>query len=451
MVQVFTAYAKYIMLLMIVIITIDCFMSLRIKNESYRKWKYYKINICTALMHMLGFFVLFMHKFDITILIFYISQSVFYFVYLLMFRKIYKTANLLLLNMIYLLSSIGFIMLTRLNYDQAIRQFMFLVIAGMISLIIPKFIEKLTMAKVLAGIGGVIGLALLAVVLVKGKITYGANLSINIAGFAFQPSEFVKLSFILLIAMLFRKRNDFIRVCFATLIAMAHVGILVLSNDLGGALIFFMTYLFMLYVATKTPWYFLMGFLIGCVAAVVAYELFSHVQIRVAVWLDPWSVIDKEGYQIAQSLFAIASGGFTGVGLYMGLPTKIPVVTKDFIFSAICEEMGGLFGLCLIFICLCVFLQFVYIASKNDIKFYKLIGIGIASQYIVQVFLNIGGGLKMIPSTGVTLPFVSYGGSSLIGIMLMFAVMQGLVGMKKGEELNEEEQEESIAINDETQ
>ena len=126
--------------------------------------------------------------------------------------------------------------------------------------------------------------------------------------------------------------------------------ILVLSRDLGGALIFFVAYMAMLYVATRKPLYFAGGLLAGSVAAVIAYKLFNHVRVRVVAWKTPLKVIDKEGYQICQSLFAIGTGGFFGLGLYQGMPDKIPVVEQDFIFAAISEELGGMFALCLILV-----------------------------------------------------------------------------------------------------
>ena len=220
--------------------------------------------------------------------------------------------------------------------------------------------------------------------------------------------------------------------------AAAHVLVLVASKDLGGAFIFFMTYLCMLFVATSNWFYLGAGLLGGSGAAVLAYHLFAHVRVRVEAWQNPWADIDNRGYQIAQSLFAIGTGGWFGSGLFQGMPYKIPVVEKDFIFAAIFEEMGGIFAVCVLLICLGCFIQFMMIASRMQAAFYKLIAFGLGIVYIVQVFLTVGGVVKFIPSTGVTLPFVSYGGSSIFSTFILFHIVQGLYILKRNEEDYEE-------------
>jgi cell division protein FtsW (lipid II flippase) len=165
------------------------------------------------------------------------------------------------------------------------------------------------------------------------------------------------------------------------------------------------------------------------------YFLFSHVQARVAAWQDPLSVIDDAGYQVSQSLFAIGTGGWFGLGLGQGLPEKIPVVTKDFIFAAISEEMGGIFALCLIMVCLSCFFMIMNVAMRLKDPFYRLSGVGLGTTYALQVFLTIGGVIKFIPSTGVTLPLVSYGGSSLLSTMIVFGIIQGLYIVEFNERL----------------
>lgn len=171
---------------------------------------------------------------------------------------------------------------------------------------------------------------------------------------------------------------------------------------------------------------------------VSAYFVMSHVHTRVIAWLNPLAYADNEGYQVTQSLFAIGTGGWFGSGLYQGMPTKIPVVTKDFVFSAISEELGGVFALCLILVCISCFLMFLNIAMQIRDPFYKLIALGLGVVYGIQVFLTLGGVTKFIPSTGVTLPLVSYGGSSLISTMILFAIIQGLY-VRKSEEVTKNE------------
>lgn len=222
------------------------------------------------------------------------------------------------------------------------------------------------------------------------------------------------------------------------MVAAAHLLVLVISKDLGSALIFFVTYLLMLFIATSNWFYLGAGAGCGVMAAAVAYKLFSHVRVRVEAWQNPWNDIAGKGYQVTQALFAIGTGGWFGMGLYQGMPKKIPVVEKDFIFAAISEELGGIFALCIILICLGCFLQFMLIATKMQAVFYKLIAFGLGIVYIVQVFLTIGGVIKFIPSTGVTLPFISYGGSSILSTFILFGVIQGLFILKRNEEEEED-------------
>jgi cell division protein FtsW (lipid II flippase) len=264
-------------------------------------------------------------------------------------------------------------------------------------------------------------------------VTGGAKLSFTVASITIQPSEFVKIIFVFFIACLLYDVTDFHRVCVATVAAAIHVLILVLSTDLGAALIFFVTYIIMLYVATQKPLYFFGGLGVGALAAVVASKLFSHVQVRVSAWKDPFASIHGGGWQIAQSLFAIGTGGWFGLGLYQGMPETIPVGTSDFVFAAISEELGGVFAICIIMVCFSCFMMILNIAMQIKDQFYKLIALGLGCVYGIQVFLNIGGVIKCIPSTGVTLPFVSYGGSSILCTIVMFAVIQGLYIMRQDE------------------
>ena len=224
--------------------------------------------------------------------------------------------------------------------------------------------------------------------------------------------------------------------------AAAHVLILVISTDLGAALIFFVVYLIMLYVATRQPLYAVAGLGAGVLAAVAGYHLFSHIQVRVEAWQDPIATYTGSGYQVAQSLFAIGTGGWFGTGLFQGQPDTIPVAETDFIFSAITEEMGVIFGLCIILICVSCYVMFLNIAMELHNRFYKYVALGLGTCYIFQVFLQIGGVTKFIPSTGMTLPFVSYGGSSMLSTMIMFGIIQGLYIVREDEEEQIEKEKE---------
>ena len=235
-------------------------------------------------------------------------------------------------------------------------------------------------------------------------------------------------------AGLLLRAKSFKDIVVATALAALHVLILVVSTDLGSALIFFITYLIMLYVASRNVLYLAAGLGSGSLAAVAAYFLFSHVRVRVEVWLNPFADYAGNGYQIAQSLFAIGAGGWFGTGLFQGSPTAIPIVEQDFMFSAVTEELGGIFSICLILVCLSCFIMILNIAMRLSNPFYRLVALGLGTMYAVQVFLTVGGTMKFIPLTGVTLPFVSYGGSSMLSTLIMFAIIQGLYILREDEE-----------------
>ncbi len=338
-----------------------------------------------------------------------------------------------------MLLAVGFIMLTRLSFDRAMKQFVIVVAAAVITWIIPFVIDRVWQLSRIPWIYGIGGIILLGIVCIAGTSSFGAQLSLGVGDFSIQPSEFVKISYVFFIATMFYRSTDFKTVMIVSAVASIHVLILVISKDLGSALIFFVAYVFMLFVATGKWLYLLAGVGGGSVASLLAYQIFGHVRTRVMAWLNPWSDIAGKGYQITQSLFAIGTGGWFGMGLYRGMPRKIPVVEKDFIFSAISEELGAVFALCILLICLGCFLQFMMIASKMQAVFYKLIAFGLGTIYIFQVFLTVGGVTKFIPSTGVTLPLVSYGGSSILSTFIIFGIIQGLYILKRNEEEEDEE------------
>lgn len=363
---------------------------------------------------------------DMQYVFFYGFVQIFLLTMLLLVSLIYRDCNRQILNNMCMLIGIGLIMISRLNFDSAVKQFVILAISLILSLLIPFFFVKVRFFKKVTWLYAAIGILLLGIVLIAANVTHGANISITVQGITFQPSEFVKILFVFFMAAALWEDTSLKRVAITSVLAGIHVLILVASTDLGGALIFFVAYLLMLFVASRNYWYLLAGIAGGCAAAMVAYNVFSHVRVRVLAWQDPWSYIDNQGYQITQSLFAITSGSWFGMGLLKGDPTSIPYVSADFIFSSICEEMGVVAGICLVLICLNCFLVMIRIALRIHDKFYQLVVYGIASMYIFQIFLTIGGGTKFIPLTGVTLPFISYGGSSVMTTMIMFFIVQSI-------------------------
>lgn len=429
-----TEASKYLMIILFAVYTYESFAVLGKRVSERRKRRIFnRQTVYMYLIHFDAFVLIFLHEHDLKYLVFYLAQVVLLAVLMFTYSRLYHNASRLVVNNMCMLLCIGFIILTRLDLDKAVRQFEIAVVAAVITLLVPLFIHKLKFFNRLTWVYAGVGILLLGIVAIAGSTTYGAKLSFSFGGVTIQPSEFIKILFVFFVASILYESTEFRQVVKATVVALIHVGILVLSRDLGAALIFFVVYLMMLYVATRKASYLLAGAAVGAAAAFACAKLFSHVQVRILAWRDPLSVYDDAGYQISQSLFAIGTGGWFGMGLYGGMPEKIPVVEQDFVFSAISEEMGGIFALCTIMVCVSCFLMFLNISMQIKDRFYKLIALGLGTVYGFQVFLTVGGVTKFIPSTGVTLPLISYGGSSLLSTLIIFAIIQGLYILRQDE------------------
>lgn len=426
MAHVISDLSKYIIVVFMAVYTLLCFFALSRDDEDERGGLYAGQIACMFLVHFLGFAAICLETGDFTYIIFYGFQQILLFATIALYRVIYPQVNKLVVNNMCMLLTIGFIMLTRISYDKAVKQFKIVTVSLIIGLFIPVLVERLRFLKHLTWVYGLVGMLALGIVAALGATTYGAKISYSIGGYTFQPSEFVKILFVFFIAGMFHESTSFGHIALSAAAAAAHVLILVFSRDLGSALIFFAVYLVMVFVATQNYFYLCAGVLGGAGASYIAYLLFSHVQDRVTAWLDPWNNINDNGYQIAQSLFAIGTGGWFGMGIYQGDPTSIPFVEQDSIFSAVAEEMGVFFALCLILVCLSCFVMFMTIAMRIQETFYRYVAVGLSTTYIFQIFLTIGGGTRFIPLTGVTLPLVSYGGSSVLSTIIMFCIIQGL-------------------------
>ena len=433
MVNVIAELSKYFITLIMILYTLECFTVFRQKGEKAKRRVLRKQLVLIFFMDLAAFTVIFLKTEDLQIVRFYLMAMGYFLAIQILYRVFYKKASILLINNMCMLLSIGFIMLSRLDMDKAQRQFLIVAIGSAIALVVPVMIRKMRFLSKLTWVYAGVGIVLLVLVLALAQVTGGARLSI----FGVQPSEFVKIIFVFCMAAMLWKDSSFPQVVRATVVAAVHVLILVLSRDLGSALIFFVTWLVMVYVSTKKPAYFALGLGGGALASVAAYFLFGHVRQRVAAWRDPFAEYQNEGYQIAQSMFAIGTGGWFGMGLCQGSPELIPVVAEDFIFGAICEELGGIFGICLVLVCMSFFLMTVNISLQIKNPFYKLIALGLGTEYAFQVFLTIGGATKFIPMTGVTLPLVSDGGSSVMSTIILLAIIQGLYILREdeGEEL----------------
>ena len=428
--------AQYLIIVLMVIYTVQSYTVFAQRNRTDREQIFLRQNVSMFVIHFLAYLIMYLNTAKFELILFYGAQVLYLMFTLLLYRNLYPRASRSLINNMCMLLSVGFIMITRLSYDQSVKQFEIAAAGTAIALLIPLIVRKLLVLTKMTWGYVFVGIGLLALVMIAANVTNGARLAIYIAGFSFQASEFVKIIFVFAVAGLLSTEHSFRRVVIATVLAAAHVLILVVSTDLGSALIFFVTYLVMLFVATRNPFLTMIGILAFCVAAIAAYFLFAHIRVRVQIWRNPFADYAGSGYQICQSLFAIAAGGWFGTGLYNGSPGAIPYVAQDFMFSAILEEMGGVFGICLILVCMAVFIMFVNIAMKLSNRFYRLAALGIGTTYATQVFLTIGGGTKLIPMTGVTLPLVSYGGSSLLSTITMFAIVQGLY-MLRGDEVKQ--------------
>lgn len=426
--------ARYIIILLFAVYTFYCFRAFSGKAAEAKERVFRVQRMLTVMLHLVCSMVLIVEQKDLKYVVLWALELLFYLGFVKIYQAFYKGLSKLILNNMMICMMIGFIMLGRLQYDYAIKQLIMAAAAMGVCLLVPLFIERFTIWEKIGWQYALVGILFLLLVFVIGVEKYGARNWISLGGFAIQPSEFVKIIYVFFIASLLAKTTQFKNLVAITAVAAVHVVILVVEKDLGAALIYFVTYLMVLYVATMKLRYLMAGVLAGAGASVVAYQLFSHVRVRVLAWSDPWSHINQEGYQICQSLFAIGTGGLFGMGLGQGLPKSVPVVESDFIFAAISEELGVIFAICLILVYISSFIMFVNIALKMKKRFYKLSAFGLSVVFIFQVFLSIGGVTKFIPSTGVTLPLISYGGSSIVATIVIFSIIQGMYVLNGREE-----------------
>lgn len=447
MANIIIELSKYIIIILIAVYTFSCFSVFLKESEEEEKSVIFRQKVLLFAIQFTAYLVMFLKTGEGKLLLFYLAQVIMLFALMTLYTLIYPTVSRLIVNNMCMLICIGWIMITRLSYTSAVKQFIFVILGSVFSLIVPVIIRKVKSLKQWKWIYGGAGFAALLFVAVFAVTSGGAKLGFTIAGFGIQPSEFVKILFVFYVAASLNESVSFKNIVITTAVAAAHVLILVLSTDLGAALIFFVVYLVMLYVATRQPLYAVAGLGCGGAAAVLAYNLFSHIKVRVAVWKDPFASYSEGGYQVAQSLFAIGTGSWFGMGLCQGSPELIPVAESDFIFSAIAEELGLIFALCLILICVSCYVMFLNIAMELRNSFYKLVALGLGTCYIFQVFLTIGGVTKFIPSTGVTLPLVSYGGSSILSTMIMIGIIQGFYIVREDEEEMIEKKRETAEKN----
>lgn len=433
MIAAFTTVSRFTLLIFLGSYLFDSFRVLKNERpERVRNFLYYKQSVILYAFFINANLVLYFNSKKQIYLILTVLEAAFFLALFLIYQKIYERGERSLVNHMAMLLAIGFVIQSRLNTSQAIRQFAIACVSLVIAAVLPALLRRYQDFTDYEVVYAVLGIALLGAVLVLGRTEYGAKLALSFGPVRFQPSEFVKLLFVLFLASGMKdaresKENGKRVLLVVTFIAFLHILILAACRDLGSASIFFVIYLVMYYCYSRHWWVLPAGGGLIVIALFLADHLFSHVHARILAWLDPLSVIDTSGYQVSQSLFALGTGGWFGSGLLQGMPEKVPVVSKDFVFAAIGEEFGGLFAIFLIFVCLASFLLMMNTALTVHEESLRLAATGLGVCYGFQLFLSIGGVIKFIPSTGVTMPFISYGGSSLLSSVLLFTMIQGIL------------------------
>lgn len=338
-----------------------------------------------------------------------------------------------------LLASLGLIMIGRLKPALFLTQMRWLLLGLIVYLFLvflgERFLRLLSYPYLL----GVFCLLLLCSALFFGTEIGGSRNWIVFGPFAVQPSEFGKIVIIMFLAAYLTEHREVLTLprhrllwlklpvlrFIAPLLFIWGIAILmfVVQRDLGSALLFFGIAVSMTYMATGRKSYVALAFAFFLGAAALSYSFFSHVRVRFNIWLDPWSDPSGSAYQVVQSLFALGSGGVWGAGFAHGHPNLIPEVHTDFIFAAIAEELGLLGSLGVMLVFALFFYRAIRIAFACREETYMLLAAGIAVVFLLQAFIIIAGVTKFLPLTGITLPFVSYGGSSMIASFMLLGIL----------------------------
>jgi cell division protein FtsW (lipid II flippase) len=343
-----------------------------------------------------------------------------------------------LLPMAGLLTGIGLTEIYRLDEHDALKQGLWIVL-GLAAFAATLFLlhrdfRKLESYKYLFGLGAIALLVLPAVPFI-GKTVNGARLWVHVGPVHFQPGELAKILLIVFLAGYLREKREVLAQFRLKdlgplfLIWGCAMLVLVVTNDLGGGLLYFGIFLAMLYVATAQIWFVVAGGALFVGGAAALYTVIPRVQERVQIWLDPWAEPYASGYQTIQSLYSIANGGFGGAGLGQGTYTDsdgnwlIPYLNTDFIYSALAQELGliGISGFLLVYMLFAA--RGFRIALLAQDGFSKLLAVGLTFAFTLQAFIIIGGIVRLIPLTGITLPFVSYGGSSIVTNFVLLAAL----------------------------
>jgi peptidoglycan glycosyltransferase len=356
-------------------------------------------------------------------------------------RRYAPRADPTLLPIAFLLNGIGYVVISRLDRDLARVQAVWTAVAIGAFVLVLAFVRNVRVLERYRYTFFFLGIAALLVPLVPGigREINGARLWVRFGPVNFQPGEASKVLLVIFFAAYLVDKRELLasgtrRVGRLALPDPKHLGPLLLAwgvavlamvrqNDYGSSLLLFSVFVLMLYIATDRLAYVFAGLAAFAGALLIAYQSVGHVHERFTSWLDPWSVAQTTGFQLVQSLYALGTGGFAGSGLGLGSPQKIPNAATDFVFAAIGEELGllGTVAICILFLLLVG--SGMRIAIQSDRPFNKLFAAGLTCIVGLQAFVIIGGVIRVIPLTGVTLPFISYGGSSLVANFVIVALL----------------------------
>lgn len=330
-----------------------------------------------------------------------------------------------------ILVTMGTIMLCRINIELGAKQIIWVALGSFVFFIAYIFFYLIKFWNKLYFVYALFSISLFLLTLFAGEVVNGSKNWLKIGVVAFQPSELVKISFIFLLASFYsgsysRSVGKIHPRYITAFFTYSFILFLVLQRDWGTILVLFLIYIMILYVYEENKVFILINILSACIVGFLGYLFLYHIQVRVSVWLDPWTDISNKGYQIAQSLFAISSGGYFGKGIGNGSPFYIPEVHTDFIFSAICEEMGVFGGAAVIILFFILAYRCFKITLITKNLFNKIVALGITLMFAVQTFIIIGGVTKFIPLTGITLPFISYGGTSIVVSFISLGIIQAI-------------------------
>jgi cell division protein FtsW (lipid II flippase) len=359
----------------------------------------------------------------------------------LVVRRTAPDADGLLLPLAGLLNGLGYVFIARTDTELAGLQAAWTALgvgAFVVTLIIVRRLRDLERYRYTFALVGIL-LLVLPLFPVVGRQINGARIWVSFGPLNFQPGEPAKLALALFLASYLVERRELLavtslRIGPVMLPDPKHLGplllawgvsvlIMVSQKDLGSSLLFFALFVVMVWVATERASYLAIGVLLFAAGATVAYQLFGHVRDRVAIWLDPWPTAKGTGFQVVEAAFALADGGITGAGPGLGEPERIPARETDFIFAVIGEELGLLGGAAVLTAFLLLVGCGLRIALRAEHPFEKLLATGLTTLLGLQAFLIIGGVVRVLPLTGVTLPFVSFGGSSLVANYVILALL----------------------------